>query len=333
MKRSADSRACRTGSAAGGFTLVELLVVVAIIGLLLALLVPAVQGAREAARRMSCSNNQRQLGIALQRHVQQLGSFPRGQENWINDVGPLPPGMGWSNHRWSWFVRVLPFIDEMPLYDMQWGYYSGIDWYTSPVVSYDALPGKTTIVQTFMCPADPANPKIETGYGWPNNQQGFHGNYVLNAGTSSFNPTGPASSESLSGVVFPLSAITPAHVRDGLTNTLLSSEIVLVPDIRGGGDDVRGRYHNSVHAGVIFSTLYPPNTGVPDVFPYGLNTVANAPWLASATNIVVSARSNHAGGVVACMADGAVKFVADGVDASVWRDAGSRAGREAPREF
>ena len=319
-------------SAPRGLTLVELLAVVAIIGLLIALLLPAVQGVREAARRTTCGNNQKQLGLALQRHVQQLGHFPRGQETWINDVGPTTTG--WSNHRWSWFVRTLPFIDQAPLYDMQWGYYSGVNWYTSPTVSYDALPGKATVVPTFMCPSDPANPKTETGFGWPGNQQGFHGNYVLNSGNTTFNPTGAASSVTLNGIVFPLSAITPAHIRDGLSHTLLASELVLVPDIRGAGDDVRGRYHNSVHAGAIFSTLNPPNTTVPDVFPYGLGTVPRAPFLSSTTNIVVSARSHHAGaGVSVCMADGSVKFVAAAVDPTVWSDAGSRAGREVPREF
>jgi prepilin-type N-terminal cleavage/methylation domain-containing protein len=314
-----------------GVTLVELLVVVAIIGLLIGLLLPAVQGVREAARRAQCANNQKQIGLALQRHTQQVGRFPRGQETWINDVGPTTTG--WSQHRWSWFVRLLPYIDEQPLYDQQWGYYSGINWFTAPSVSYEALPGKATVVQSFMCPSDPANPKIETGFGWPGNQQGFHGNYVLSAGNTAFNPTGPASSGSLSGIVFPLSEISPAHIRDGLSNTLLVSELVLVPDVRGAGDDVRGRYHNCIHAGALFSTLYPPNTTVPDVFPYGLNTVSRAPFLSSASNIVVSARSHHAGGVAAAMADGAVKFIANEVDGTVWRDAGTRAGREVPREF
>lgn len=317
---------------AAGFTLVELLVVVAIIGLLIAMLLPALQGARESARRTHCSNNQRQLGIALQRHVVQREQFPRGQETWINDVGPTTTG--WSQHRWSWFVHVLPFMDEQALYDRQWGYYAPIDWLNGPFVSYDALPGKATIVPSFMCPSDPANPKTETGLGWPGNQQGFHGNYVLNAGNTTFNPTGPASSSQLNGIVFPLSAIEPAHVRDGLSTTLLSSELILVPDIRGAGDDVRGRYHNSIHAGTFFSTLYTPNTGMPDVFPYGLATVPRAPHLSSSTNIVVFARSYHAGpGVVAGMADGSIRFVSDAVDSAAWRNAGSRAGAETPREF
>jgi prepilin-type N-terminal cleavage/methylation domain-containing protein len=327
MCRPDAAFAGRRNSARRGFTLVELLVVIAIIGLLIALLLPAVQAARESARRSSCVNHQKQLGLAVHLRLQHVGRFPRGQETWINDVGPS--STGWSNHRWSWFVRVLPYIEQAPLYDMQWGYYSGINWYTSPSVSYDALPGKATIVPAFMCPSDPANPKTETGFGWPNNQQGFHGNYVLNSGNTVFNPTGPASSEKLAGLVFPLSAIKPAHVSDGLSHTLLASELILVRDNRGSGDDVRGRYHNSIHAGALFSTLNPPNTVVPDAFPFGLDTVARAPYLSTTTNIVVHARSYHAGaGVVACMADGAVKFVSDGVDAGAWRDAGSRAGGE-----
>lgn len=317
-----------------GFTLVELLVVIAIIGLLLGLLLPAVQSARESGRRTTCSNNLKQLGLAAQTHIQQFQQFPRGMETWINDSGPLDSqGRGGANHRWSWFVRMLPFVDQMPLYNQQWDYYSSIDWYTTNYCSYSSLPGRTTVVTTFMCPTDPANPKIETGLGWPDNQQGFHGNYVLNAGSTTFNPTGPASSATLNGIVFPLSAITPAHIRDGLSRTVLSSELVLVPDQRGSGDDVRGRYHNAIHAGAFFSTLYPPNTSVPDAFPYGLNTVARAPYFATSTNIVVSARSNHVGGVMTGMADGAVRFVTDDVDTGAWSNVGSRAGGETTREF
>jgi len=325
----------RPASRRTAFTLVELLVVIAIIGVLVGLLLPAVQSARESGRRVSCANNLKQVGLALQNHTQQFGHFPHGMETWVNDAGPLDSqGRGGANMRWSWFVRLLPFVEQQPLYDQQWGYYSGIDWYTTNYCSYDALPGKATAVPMFMCASDPANPKVETGLGWPGNQQGFHGNYVLNAGNTSFNPTGPPSSAKLNGVVFPRSSITPAHIRDGLSNTLISSEIVLVPDARGTWDDVRGRYHNAIHAGAFFSTLYTPNTSVPDAFPYGLNTVPKAPYLETTTNIIVSARSHHAGGGVgAGMADGAVKFVSDAVDAEIWRAAGSRAGRETSHDF
>jgi prepilin-type N-terminal cleavage/methylation domain-containing protein len=322
---------------AAGFTLVELLAVIAIIGLLVALLLPAVQSARESGRRTHCSNNQRQLGLAVLRHVDQYGQFPRGQETWMNNCDNTRSGAGICNERWSWFLRVLPFIEQQSLYDQQWAYYSSMDWLITPYCSYQNLPGKTSIVPTFMCPSDRASPKTQTGLSWPGNNQGFHGNYVLNSGTTSFNPTGPASSASLAGIVFPFSRITPARVRDGLSKTLLSSEIILVPDVRDGGDDVRGRYNNVIHAGALFSTQNPPNTTVPDTIPWGSlcaqNTVPRAPCLSSDVNIIVHARSYHDGGVVASMADGSVRFVADAVDATAWRNAGSRSGEEVASGF
>jgi prepilin-type N-terminal cleavage/methylation domain-containing protein len=320
-----------------GFTLTELLAVIAIIGLLIALLLPAVQSARESGRRTQCSNNQRQLGLALLQHVAQFGHFPRGQETWIQACGSSAAGV--CNQRWSWFVRVLPFIEQQSLYDQQWAHYSSVvDWSVMPDCSYTNLPGKSTIVPTFMCPSDPANPKTETFNGGPSNNQGFHGNYVLNSGTTTFNPGGGAASASLAGLVFPFSRITPAHVRDGLSNTLLSSELILVRDVRDVGEDLRGRYNNVLHSGALFSTLNPPNTTVPDVYPWGSlcaqNTVPRAPCLSSDINIVVHARSYHSGGgVVAGMADGSIRFVSDSVDATAWRSAGSRSGREVPSDF
>jgi prepilin-type N-terminal cleavage/methylation domain-containing protein len=321
-----------------GFTLTELLAVIAIIGLLIALLLPAVQSARESARRTQCSNNQRQLGLAVLQHVAQFGHFPRGQETWMNACDNTRSGAGICNERWSWFLRVLPFIEQQSLYDQQWAYYSSMNWVSTPFCSYQNLPDKTMIVPAFMCPSDPANPKTDTGLSWPSNNQGFHGNYVLNSGTTSFNPSGSASSATLAGLVFPYSRITPAHVRDGLSNTLLSGEIILVPDVRNVGDDVRGRYNNVIHAGALFSTQNPPNTTIPDTIPWGSlcaqNTVPRAPCLSSDVNIIVHARSYHAGGgVVAGMADGSIRFVSDAVDATAWRNAGSRSGREVPSDF
>ena len=97
------SNTCRRSSL--GFTLVELLVVIAIIGVLIGLLLPAVQSAREAGRRASCINNLRQIGIALQNHIDSRGALPAG---WL-------PG-GKRKAEWGWPVMMLPFLEEEPLY-------------------------------------------------------------------------------------------------------------------------------------------------------------------------------------------------------------------------
>ena len=99
------------------------------------------------------------------------------------------------------------------------------------------------VVPSFLCPSDSTNPKVHNG-STANSAQGFRGNYVLNAGNGFFNPGGFAASGNLNGLFFPQSHVTAAHVRDGLSNTLLGSEIVLVPDGAIGSvrEDVRGRY-------------------------------------------------------------------------------------------
>jgi prepilin-type N-terminal cleavage/methylation domain-containing protein len=308
---------------ASGFTLVELLVVIAIIALLIALLLPAVQGARETARRLQCGNNMKQVALALQTHLAQNGQFPAGQECLI-DIHRA--GGNWK--RWSWFTAALPHLEQLSLYEISTKHYSGSPGGGS--FSYTNLPQKTAVVPSFLCPSDPANPKVHNG-STPNNAQGFHGNYVLNAGNGFFNPGGFANSAKLNGLFFPQSAITAAHIRDGLSNTLLGSEIVLVPDgaIGSGREDVRGRYHNVGHAGALFSTLYTPNPSQPDRFSYCINgTVPRAPCVNTSDNVVVSARSHHVGGVTAALADASVRFVSDLVDPQVWLSLGSRAGRE-----
>lgn len=96
-----------------GFTLVELLVVIAIIGVLVALLLPAVQAAREAARRSSCQNNFKQLGIGLHNHHDSLKRFPPGTSH---DQPPFGPDLAGANWGASWMVYLLPYIEQNPLY-------------------------------------------------------------------------------------------------------------------------------------------------------------------------------------------------------------------------
>lgn len=99
-----------------GFTLVELLVVIAIIGVLVALLLPAVQAAREAARRMQCSNHMKQIGLALQNYHDTFNSLPFGaRARYVNVNNNTPPGQSWGP---SWYVALLPFAEQKPLSDL-----------------------------------------------------------------------------------------------------------------------------------------------------------------------------------------------------------------------
>ena len=336
------SRPHRSGSRAGarhttGFTLVELLVVIAIIGLLIALLLPAIQAARETARRSSCTNNLKQLGLALQNHANTKRTFPMGAQTQLDTILPVVNGVTYGRRRWSWSVYVLPFLEQQPLYDVQWRHYQSSTWQDGgsdgSSASYTDLPQKGTFVNGFICASDPTNPKLfsQDGPSNPNNQ-GFHGNYLLNAGSQAFGTTS-ANSSQLNGISFPLSAVTLKDVTDGLSKTLAGSEIMLIPEPVGGGlpvIDTRGRYHNNLHGGSSLSTLYPPNTTVSDQLPYCSNSITRAPCNGgSGANHVISARSYHPGGVNAAMADGAVRFVRNEIDTLVWQATGSRNGGEA----
>src|SRR5262252_3050074 len=107
MRRASNSL-CSTFTRPA-FTLVELLVVIAIIGLLVALLLPAVQAAREAARRMQCANNLKQIALAAHNYHDSNGVFPPGH------LGIQYPGESWSG--WSAHARLLPFLDQSPLFN------------------------------------------------------------------------------------------------------------------------------------------------------------------------------------------------------------------------
>ena len=314
------------------FTLVELLVVIAIIGILIALLLPAVQAAREAARHAQCTNNQRQFAVALLNFENQQGALPPGQHCYIDQH---------TWRRYGWFHYILPFIEQTELYEMHAEHYETPD---SAGYSYTNLPHKETLVPSFLCPSDTTGLKKNSGAGL-GNQQGFHGNYVVGGGSGYFNPTGPASSADLDGL-FMVEFMPPegspvekrrtkiSEITDGTSHTILSSEIRLVPDgaIGSGKQDVRGRYHNVRHASAMVSTLYPPNTTEPDRFNYCTST-DYAPCVWTGTNVVVSARSAHPGGVVVTLADGSGRFIANDIDVDVWRALGTRAGGETTGEL
>ena len=121
-----------------GFTLVELLVVIAIIGILVGLLLPAVQAAREAARRMQCSNNVRQIGLALHNYESAHKKFPPG---WIANTPAGEPG-------WGWATALLPFMEQNNVYQR-------LDLNVE-IIATQNMPMIETVIPTFICPSDPS---------------------------------------------------------------------------------------------------------------------------------------------------------------------------------
>jgi prepilin-type N-terminal cleavage/methylation domain-containing protein len=325
-----------------GFTLVELLAVIAIIGLLIALLIPAVQSARATARRVTCSNNLKQAGLGMLAHSELNGAFPFGQPlltSWGSQYSPLRPAdlSAGQQDRRSWFQPLLPFVDQQPLADRVAAWGASFNGY----VTYMSL--NSTQVPSFMCPDDPNAGKNRTFHGSggaqspscpPEQSQGFHGNYVTCAGSGTFGSAlsstvpallaDPANGSQTNGMFRASRPVTAAAILDGLSNTLMLSEILLWPD--NGGDDIRGRYWNTLYLNSSFSTFQPPNTSVPDNME--CNSVDPACGTTTDTGRVMYARSRHSGGVCATLGDGSTRFISDSIAADVYRALGSRNGRE-----
>ncbi|MEX2168079.1 MAG: DUF1559 domain-containing protein [Pirellulales bacterium] len=329
------------------FTLVELLVVIAIIGILVALLLPAVQAARAAARRTQCINNMRQVGLGLMNHHDSRGRFPHGTYNWIDYHLTAAEPYTVKENRRCWLHDTMPYFEESELFRQF------AEHQRKGGIAYD-FPLCSTPVPILMCPDDPTGPKTQTWtfstrgvVGPPPSldgigaSQGFSGNYVTCSGDGFFNPGPPAArppayknSAKLNGIFFAVSKISSKDITDGTSHTAMLSELILSPDVVD--DDMRGRYYNPCGGGANFTTKYPPNTSVPDKINWlSRQPVPEAPaltggagrWLAQ--DGYLSARSYHAGGVNMLAADGSLHFVANDIDPLVYMGFGSRNGNEA----
>ena len=318
-------RIARSHAACGchlhGFTLVELLVVIAIIGTLVGLLLPAVQAARESARRSTCSNNLKQITLALNVFHDGKQQFPMGV------LQPSNTGSA-SSQRIPWMLQLLPFVEEA-------GLYRSLAPTLTPQASASFTFANLKSVVGYTCPSDSA-----LGTKWKyGSDTGPRSNYVgcfsPDAGMMSkdadYSGTyGGGKSTSDLRSLFNFNVVRRMkNVTDGLSKTVAVSESIAgTPD----SADHRGRWWGEW--GAQYSHKNTPNSNVPDAI---WSTVAGssfnmcvstptAPCNGGASdwaNLVFSARSKHSGGVNAGMADGAVFFMSDNVSTAVWQALGS----------
>ena len=292
-----------------GFTLVELLVVIAIIGILIALLLPAVQAARESARRAQCTNRLRQWGLAAHNYHTANNALPYAQLSYFIDDDPQKLRI-----RHSYQPALWPYIEQQDLAERY-------DW-NLPSVQGNWGPGNEplTMVQipTYFCPSDRIGMWIDDLH------QRSRGNYVLNWGNGNFSQNNPGYLQApwARNRQFPFRQIT-----DGLSKTLLMSEYLQA--VEDKTFDFRGDVLNDDYGCAQFMTKNTPNSGIDRIvcldYP---NEPAPCKFTYGAATVSVSARSKHPGGVNTLLADGSIHFVGDSVDLVLWQALSSMAGAE-----
>jgi prepilin-type N-terminal cleavage/methylation domain-containing protein/prepilin-type processing-associated H-X9-DG protein len=337
-----------------GFTLIELLVVIAIIAVLIGLLLPAVQKVREAAARAKCSNNLKQLGLALHNYHSAMDKFP---------AGGLPPTSnppGTFSDGWSVLAQLNPYLEQTAIYNLldttvpMYAYSGGYVIYNSGKPGTNNPQAVYSTVKLFLCPSDKQQVVSPSTYGGPLGPT----NYAANFGSGA-NPA--YLSGATDGPFSMSSGVRVTDITDGSSGTAAMSESTLgdgpygfatprpatvdpqttyvgIPygnaspftDAACGSaplinyTDLRG--FTWAQADIRCATYdhhYPPNSQLPDCVGY-VGTIPNG-WRA--------ARSRHPGGVNVVFCDGSVKFVANSVALATWRAISTVNGGEVPGNY
>ena len=314
------------------FTLIELLVVIAIIAVLISLLLPAVQSAREAARRAQCVNNLKQMGLALHNYESTVKAYPMA----------CALKIGMIDETFSVHARILTYMEQANLAN-QINY--SVNWSIQTTVAETKVPG-------FLCPSEQNTSQYPTGTirHYPTSYGALGGTWLM---------WDPNSNKVGDGMFLVNKCVAPAEIIDGLANTVAFSEVkTQSPVLRDGGNPsgadvlpptapnqiaayggnfdpsfgfsqwVNGLY---IHTGI--STLFPPNTFVGyqtggRTYDIGFTSSRLGITTSGRTYTAFTARSYHPGGVNTLMMDGSVRFIKNSVNRDVWRGLGTRNGGE-----
>jgi len=292
-----------------GFTLIELLVVIAIIAVLIGLLVPAVQKVREAANKMTCSNNLKQLALAMHNLHDTERTFPASDYGVSGNLG-------------TWQIAILPYIEQDNIFRLYTGFRTG-------PATYGTAPNTTNVttrmLKPLQCPSDRSGADSIA----PNFSNMTKHNYVVNAGNT-VRLQGTFSGVAFGGAPFMRNSVTTtmADLLDGSSNTLMMSE-TLIGINNGANSDLRG--FTWWGPGAVFMAFNGPNSPSPDFHQFA-SYCNNQPALnlpcAVNSNVQLAARSRHTGGVNAAMCDGSVRYITSGIDIATWRGLSTSRGNE-----
>jgi prepilin-type N-terminal cleavage/methylation domain-containing protein/prepilin-type processing-associated H-X9-DG protein len=313
-----------------GFTLVELLVVIAIIGILVALLLPAIQAAREAARRAQCTNSIKQIALAMQNHHASAGKFPPGARSNQNPL-PFPCPGGW-NCDFTWLPYVGSYMEEQAWYD-------GFDF--KVCLSHENnYRSRTTKLPVFICPSSEGFGLVDFDHAQANRWARVRTNYVVNWGNVGFGQIS-VGSVAFGGAPFTFrKGVSLKDITDGSSHTLCVSE-ALTPVISINYSGPIGETSLN-EGGQSFDAWLTPNSSAPDISFRACPTAGDggtrcqidtgAGSYPDPTNNGnrqhYAARSRHAGGVNAALCDGSLQFFSDDIDVVIWRALSTSKGGE-----